>query len=99
VGSIRRRVAVKLIRVERGTVLYHLEAEQQVIALMNQTHIAKPLDAGTTDSGSPYLIMELLKGVPLIEYCDSHRLNIPDLLKLFVQSSSAAPHAHQTFRI
>ena len=95
---IKRRVAVKLIRVERGqsrTVLSRFEAERQAIALMDHPHIAKLLDAGTAETGLPFFVMELVKGVPLNEYCDSNRLCIPDRLQLFMQVCSAVQHAHQ----
>ena len=77
---VKRRVAVKLIRVERGsskTILARFEAERQAIALMDHPHIAKLLDAGTTDDGPPFFVMELVKGVPLTEFCDAHQLERP----------------------
>ena len=95
---VKRRVAVKLIRVERGsskTILSRFEAERQAIALMDHPHIAKLLDAGTTDAGQPYFVMELVKGIPLTEYCDAHKLSIPERLDLFQQICSAVQHAHQ----
>ena len=95
---IKRRVAVKLIRVDRGssaTILARFEAERQAIALMDHPHIAKLLDAGTTDAGQPFFIMELVKGIPLTEFCDAHKLNIPARLNLFQQICSAVQHAHQ----
>jgi non-specific serine/threonine protein kinase/serine/threonine-protein kinase len=95
---VKRRVAVKLIRTERGqskTILSRFEAERQAIALMDHPHIAKLLDAGTTDTGSPFFVMELVKGIPLNEYCDAHKLSIPDRLQLFTQICSAVQHAHQ----
>ncbi|MBL8867859.1 MAG: protein kinase, partial [Planctomycetia bacterium] len=95
---VKRRVAVKLIRVERGaskTILTRFEAERQAIALMNHPNIAKLLDAGTTDDGAPYFVMELVKGVPLTEFCDTHKLSVPDRLDLFRQICSAVHHAHQ----
>jgi eukaryotic-like serine/threonine-protein kinase len=95
---VKRRVAVKLIRVERGqskTILSRFEAERQAIALMDHPNIAKLLDAGTTDEGSPYFVMELVKGVPLTEFCDAHRLSVPQRLHLFMQVCSAVQHAHQ----
>ncbi|MDG3008416.1 serine/threonine-protein kinase [Paludisphaera mucosa] len=95
---VRRRVAVKLIRVHQGnsrTILSRFEAERQAIALMDHPHIAKLLDAGTTADGSPFFVMELVKGVPLNEYCDAHHLSIRDRLALFVQICSAVQHAHQ----
>lgn len=95
---VKRKVAVKLIRVERGqskTILARFEAERQAIALMDHPHIAKLLDAGTTETGSPYFVMELVKGIPLNEFCDTHKLSIPDRLNLFMQICSAVQHAHQ----
>jgi WD40 repeat protein/tRNA A-37 threonylcarbamoyl transferase component Bud32 len=98
VEPVKRRVAVKLIREERGnskTILSRFEAERQAIALMDHPHIAKLLDAGTSEAGQPFFVMELVKGVPLTDYCDAHRLSIPDRLTLFAQICSAVQHAHQ----
>ncbi|MFN0019048.1 MAG: protein kinase domain-containing protein [Pirellulaceae bacterium] len=95
---VKRRVAVKLIRVERGnsqTILARFEAERQAIALMDHPHIARLLDAGTTDDGSPFFVMELVKGVPLTEFCDAHKLSVPERLMLFQQICAAVQHAHQ----
>jgi hypothetical protein len=95
---VKRRVAVKLIRAEKGsskTILSRFEAERQAIALMDHPHIAKLLDAGTAESGQPFFVMELVKGVPLTEFCDAHRLGIPDRLALFGQVCGAVQHAHQ----
>ncbi|MCX7701692.1 MAG: serine/threonine protein kinase [Gemmataceae bacterium] len=95
---IKRKVAVKLIRAERGqskTILARFEAERQAIALMDHPHIAKLLDAGTTDNGAPFFVMELVKGVPLNDFCDQHRLTVPERLNLFMQICSAVQHAHQ----
>jgi serine/threonine protein kinase len=95
---IKRKVAVKLIRVERGqskAILARFEAERQAIALMDHPHIAKLLDAGTTERGSPFFVMELVKGIPLSEFCDQHRLTVPERLNLFLQICSAVQHAHQ----
>ena len=97
-APIKRRVAVKLIRVDRGssaTILARFEAERQAIALMDHPHIAKLLDAGTTDAGQPYFVMELVKGVPLTDYCDAHKLSVQQRLGLFQQICSAVQHAHQ----
>src|SRR5262249_33905599 len=83
---VKRRVAVKLIRVERGqsqTILSRFEAERQAIALMDHPNIARLLDAGTADSGVPFFVMELVKGVPLTDFCDAHKLGIPERLHLF----------------
>src|SRR5205823_306932 len=93
---VKRRVAVKLIRVEKGqskAILSRFEAERQAIALMDHPHIAKLLDAGTTETGSPYFVMELVKGVPLTEFCDAHKLGLPERLDLFVRICGAVQHA------
>jgi serine/threonine protein kinase len=95
---VKRRVAVKLIRVERGqskTILSRFEAERQAIALMDHPNIARLLDAGTTDTGEPYFVMELVKGASLTNFCDSHKLSILERLRLFIQVCSAVQHAHQ----
>jgi tetratricopeptide (TPR) repeat protein/tRNA A-37 threonylcarbamoyl transferase component Bud32 len=95
---VKRRVAIKLIRADRGqskTILARFEAERQAIALMDHPHIAKLLDAGTTEAGAPYFVMDLVKGTPLTEFCDAHRLSIPDRLNLFLQICGAVQHAHQ----
>ncbi|MFO0887693.1 MAG: hypothetical protein U0790_00955 [Isosphaeraceae bacterium] len=95
---VRRRVAVKLIRAERGTsrtILARFEAERQAIALMDHSHIARLLDAGTTAAGQPFFVMELVKGVPITEYCDAQRLGIPERLRLFADVCGAVQHAHQ----
>jgi hypothetical protein len=93
---VKRRVAVKLVRAERGasrTILSRFEAERQAIALMNHPNIAKLLDAGTTAAGTPFFVMELVKGVPLTDYCDAHKLSVADWLGLFRQICAAVHHA------
>jgi eukaryotic-like serine/threonine-protein kinase len=95
---VKRRVAVKVIRADRSQsrmILARFEAERQAIALMDHPNIARLLDAGTIPDGSPYFIMQLIKGLPLSEYCDQHRLSIEDRLKLFMQICLAVQHAHQ----
>lgn len=95
---VKRKVAVKLIRVERGesrTILARFEAERQAIAMMDHPHIAKLLDAGTTETGAPFFVMELVKGIPLNVFCDQHKLTIAERLSLFVQICGAVQHAHQ----
>jgi tetratricopeptide (TPR) repeat protein/tRNA A-37 threonylcarbamoyl transferase component Bud32 len=95
---VKRRVAVKLIRVDKGqskAILSRFAVEQQAIALMDHPHIAKLLDAGTTDDGSPFFVMELVKGLPLTEHCDAQKLSIPERLQLFMQICAAVQHAHQ----
>jgi serine/threonine protein kinase len=101
---VKRRVAVKVIRVERGQskdVLSRFEAERQAIALMDHPHIARLLDAGEAPpayaggAATPFFVMELVKGVPLTDFCDAHKLGIPERLHLFMQVCAAVQHAHQ----
>jgi eukaryotic-like serine/threonine-protein kinase len=98
IETVKRKVAVKLIRSERAgsnTILARFEAERQAIALMDHPHIAKLLDAGTTADGMPFFVMELVKGIPLNQFCDEHKLDVPERLALFMQICSAVQHAHQ----
>ena len=94
---VKRHVALKLIKpgMDSRTVLARFETERQALALMDHPNIARVLDAGATDSGRPFFVMELVKGIPLTEYCDLHRLGLPDRLALFRQICSAVQHAHQ----
>jgi len=98
---VKRRVAVKLIGSERGnsrSILSRFEAERQALALMDHPNIARVLDAGSTAGergGCPFFVMELVKGVPLTEFCDEHKLSIPERLNIFMQICSAVQHAHQ----
>ena len=94
---VKRQVALKLIKpgMDSRTVLARFESERQALALMDHPNIAKVLDAGTTDAGRPYFVMELVKGVPLTDYCDAHQLDLPARLALFRQICSAVQHAHQ----
>ena len=77
------------------TVLARFESERQALALMDHPNIAKVLDAGTTENGRPFFVMELVKGIPLTDYCDQHRLGLLERLTLFRQICSAVQHAHQ----
>ena len=97
IQPIRRQVALKLIRagMDSRTVLARFDSERQALAIMDHPHIARVLDAGTTDTGHPFFVMELVKGVPLTEFCDQHRLNLPTRLNLFRQICGAVQHAHQ----
>ena len=97
IDPVKRRVAVKLIQeaFDSKQVLARFEAERQALAVMDHPNIAKVLDAGATDRGRPYFVMELVKGVPLTDYCDPHRLSLADRLALFRQICSAVHHAHQ----
>ncbi len=94
---VKRKVALKLIRegMGSGAVLARFESERQALALMDHPNIAKVFDAGTTESGRPFFVMELVKGIPLTTYCDEHRLDLPARLELFRQICSAVQHAHQ----
>ena len=94
---VKRQVALKLIKpgMDSKAVLARFESERQALALMDHPHIAKVFDAGTTEDGRPFFVMELVKGIPLTEYCDQHRLGLPERLALFRQICSAVQHAHQ----
>jgi serine/threonine protein kinase len=94
---VRRRVALKIIKPGMDTkqVIARFEAERQALALMDHPTIARVLDAGATESGRPYFVMELVRGIPITEYCDQERLSIPERLELFVQVCRAVQHAHQ----
>lgn len=96
-GPIRRRVALKRVNSD------HLDAEtierfyheRQALARMSHPNIAQVFEAGSTEDGSPYVVMELVQGVPLTEYCDLHQLPIPDRLALFLTVCRGVQHAHQ----
>src|SRR5437867_1823548 len=94
---IRRKVALKVLKPGMDTrqVIARFEAERQALALMDHPNIAKVLDAGQTTSGRPYFIMDLVKGVPVTEYCDQSRLTPKERLELFVHVCHAVQHAHQ----
>jgi serine/threonine protein kinase len=94
---IRRRVALKIIKLGMDTkqVIARFEAERQALAMMDHPNIAKVLDAGTTDTGRPYFVMELVRGVAITEFCDKNNLNTRERLGLFVSVCQAVQHAHQ----
>ena len=94
---VKRQVALKLVKpgMDSKTVLARFESERQALALLDHPHIAKVFDAGTTEVGRPFFVMELVKGIPLTEFCDQHRLGLPERLALFRQICSAVQHAHQ----
>ena len=94
---VRRKVALKIIKAGMDTkeVVARFEAERQALALMEHTNIAKVLDGGSTDSGRPYFVMELVKGVPLTQFCDENQLETSKRLELFQTVCSAIQHAHQ----
>ncbi len=94
---IRRRVALKIIKLGMDTkaVIARFEAERQALALMDHPNIARVLDAGATDTGRPYFVMELVRGIKITEYCDQNHLSAEVRLNLFVQVCHALQHAHQ----
>ena len=94
---VQRRVALKVIKTGMDTrqVIARFEAERQALALMDHPNIAKVLDAGSTESGRPYFVMELVKGVPITQFCDEQRLDTESRLKLFQKVCHAVQHAHQ----
>jgi serine/threonine protein kinase len=94
---VRRRVALKIIKLGMDTkaVIARFEAERQALALMDHPNIARVLDAGATDTGRPYFVMDLVRGVPVTKYCDEHNLPTSARLELFTQVCQAVQHAHQ----
>jgi serine/threonine protein kinase len=94
---VKRAVAVKVIKagMDCRAVLARFEAERQALAMMDHPNIAKVLDAGTTDGGRPFFVMELVKGTPITRYCDEHKLTPRQRLELFVPVCQAIQHAHQ----
>ena len=93
---VRRKVALKIIKLGMDTkqVIARFEAERQALALMAHPNIASVLDAGATESGRPYFVMELVRGIPIDEYCDKHQLSTGDRLLLFMDTCRAVQHAH-----
>jgi serine/threonine protein kinase/tetratricopeptide (TPR) repeat protein len=94
---VRRRVALKIIKLGMDTkaVVARFEAERQALALMDHPNIAKVHDAGSTDGGRPYFVMELVRGIPITKYCDENHLTPAARLELFIQICQAVQHAHQ----
>ena len=93
---MRRTVALKLIKpgMDSRQVIARFEAERQALAIMDHPNIARVFDAGTTDAGRPYFVMELVDGVPITAFCDEHRLTPRQRLELFAQVCDAVQHAH-----
>ena len=94
---VHRRVALKVIKLGMDTksVIARFEAERQALALMDHPNIAKVLDAGATDTGRPYFVMELVRGIKITDYCDENKISMEERLKLFIQVCQAIQHAHQ----
>ena len=90
-------MALKIIKLGMDTrqVIARFEAERQALAMMDHANVAKVFDAGATETGRPYFVMEHVPGVSITEYCDRQRLNIEERLKLFMQVCEAVQHAHQ----
>lgn len=95
-APVRRKVALKIIKPGMDTkeVIARFEAERQALALMDHPNVAKILDAGVTNSGRPYFAMELIRGVPIVEYCDLQELTTRKRLQLFMDVCRAVQHAH-----
>lgn len=96
-SPIRRKVALKIIKLGMDTkqVIARFEAERQALALMEHPNIARVLDAGATETGRPYFVMELVRGEPIHEYCDRHQLSTHRRMGLFIDTCHAVQHAHQ----
>ena len=94
---VRRKVALKIIKpgMDSKEVMARFEAERQALAMMSHPNIAKILDGGTTDTGRPYFVMELVKGVAITRFCDEQKLNLRERLELFVTVCQAVQHAHR----
>jgi serine/threonine protein kinase/WD40 repeat protein len=94
---VRRRVALKVIKLGMDTksVIARFEAERQALAMMDHPNIAKVLDAGATEAGRPYFVMELVRGIKITDYCDQNKLSTTERLDLFIKVCQAVQHAHQ----
>src|SRR3954469_21504222 len=94
---VRRRVALKVIKLGMDTkeVIARFEQERQALAMMDHPNIAKILDAGATQFGRPFFVMELVRGVKITDYCDDQQLSTPERIELFVAVCQAVQHAHQ----
>ena len=96
-GPVRRKVALKLIKwgMDTRQVIARFESERQALAMMDHPNIATVFDAGATDRGRPFFAMEWVHGVPITEYCDTHRLDTRSRLRIFMQVCDGVQHAHQ----
>jgi serine/threonine protein kinase len=94
---VRRRVALKVIKsgLDSSEIITRFQSERQALALMDHPAIARVLDAGSTDQGSPYFVMEFVAGVPITTYCDQHKLDVRERLALFKIVCEGVQHAHQ----
>jgi serine/threonine protein kinase len=96
-APVRRKVALKVVKPGMDTrqVVARFEAERQALALMDHPNIARIFDGGETASGRPYFVMELVRGIPITEFCDQNHLSVRERLRLFVSVCQAVQHAHQ----
>lgn len=96
-GHYEKEVAIKLVRggYDSAAVLERFRHERQILASLDHPNIARLLDGGTTEDGIPYLVMELIEGIPIDQYCDAQRLAVSERLRLFLQVCSAVQYAHQ----
>ena len=96
-APVRRRVALKVLKpgMDTKSVIARFESERQALALMDHPDIAKILDAGATESGRPFFVMDLVRGVSITEFCDQNRLTTRERLALFMDVCQAIQHAHQ----
>ena len=94
---VRRQVALKVIKLGMDTqaVVARFEAERQALALMDHPHVAKVLDAGATETGRPFFVMDLVRGIPITRYCDEQQIDLRQCLELFIKVCHAIQHAHQ----
>ncbi|HZR18791.1 MAG TPA: serine/threonine-protein kinase, partial [Verrucomicrobiae bacterium] len=94
---VRRKVALKIVKpgMDSKSVVARFEAERQALALMDHPNIARVIDAGMTDGGRPFFVMELVEGIKITDYCDQHSLPTSSRLELFTQVCDAIQHAHQ----
>jgi serine/threonine protein kinase/tetratricopeptide (TPR) repeat protein len=97
IKPVKRSVALKIIKLGMDTrqVVARFDTERQALAVMNHPNIAKVFDGGTTETGRPYFVMELVRGIPLTEYCNKHKLTTRERLELFILVCEAIQHAHQ----
>jgi len=96
-GQFEKQVAIKVVRggFDTKSVLERFRHERQILASLDHSNIARLLDGGTTEEGIPYLVMELIEGIPIDVYCDANNLNVNERLKLFLQVCAAVQYAHQ----
>src|SRR5262249_37752948 len=94
---VRRKVALKILKPGMDTrqVVARLETERQALAIMDHPNIARVFDGGATTTGRPYFVMELVKGIPITDYCDQNQLTPRERLEVFITVCQAVQHAHQ----